>query len=448
MSLSLVVASVHEGYLYHIPGHLRRPGRGVGVQRIATYPFTSPVQDLVLEPSLLHALTETGLETYTLRAGYHTVREAEAVDGRTNALPPPSTPICLIGLRPFLGVRNLLLAPRHLVLLSEPSAGGVEWTVYSLHLPSHSALFKDMLEVADMNAGAPHGFLQLVSEAHVVARTWLHRLAWLQVTKPGGHQVTGEEVEEARTNYKTSCLRLADHYVKCGAKSQHSLAVPYYRLSQLSPLEVLARLGDTCPLVPGLVGYIEEILLRPVGQEEFSPQVADRVISLLGQHSLGDLTRLVLASPALRGFKTRQSLQLLETSMAACSEVAADSAMAAVLVGGSGSRLAQVAPVHLATALLQHHNLLLEPGPGGREGNHCFSSFALELRPSNPPMHSARPTSESSHRYPYGPSAQSSPSAGWRAAELASSTGRVGTVLRSESLPSGAANIPNKPSRE
>merc|ERR1719209_1832330 len=112
MSLSLVAASVHEGYLFHLPGHLRRPGKGkgVGVARIATYPFTSPVIDLALEPSVLHALTETGLETYTLRAGYHTVREAEQVDGRTNALPPPSTPICLIGLRPFLRVRSLHVA--------------------------------------------------------------------------------------------------------------------------------------------------------------------------------------------------------------------------------------------------------------------------------------------------------------------------------------------------
>ena len=60
MSVSLLLASTHEGYLYHLPGHLRRGGRGVGVQRIGTYPFTSPVRDLVMEPSLLHALTDTG----------------------------------------------------------------------------------------------------------------------------------------------------------------------------------------------------------------------------------------------------------------------------------------------------------------------------------------------------------------------------------------------------
>ena len=42
--------------------------------------------------------------------------------------------------------------------------------------------FRDMLTVADMNVGVPHGHLQLLSEAHVLIRTWLHRLTWLQVS--------------------------------------------------------------------------------------------------------------------------------------------------------------------------------------------------------------------------------------------------------------------------
>jgi len=378
MSFSLVAASVHEGYLFHLPGHLRRPGKGVGVARIATYPFTSPVLDLVLEPSVLHALTETGLETYTLRAGYHTVREAEQVDGKTNALPPPTTPICLIGLRPFLGVRGLLLARNYLVLISEP-ASGEEWTVYSLHLPSHVVLFQDMLQVADMNSGAPHGFLQLVSEAHVVARTWLHRLLWLQVTRPGGQEVTTEEVDEARANYHLSCLRLADHYVRCPARSKHSLALPYYRMSGLSPLEVLARLPLESPLPPGVTAYIECLLLRPVGQEEsfLEAKVADRVISILGKHCPNDLVRLVLASPLLRSFKTRQSLEVLQTDLNKW-EAGGEHAVAVVLVGGPGAWLSRVPPVQLSTTLLNNHQLLFEPAP--KDVGQCFSNLGLELR--------------------------------------------------------------------
>ncbi len=39
------------------------------------------------------------------------------------------------------------------------------------------------MRVAEMNQGARQGHLQLVSEAHVLLRTWLHRLTWLQVSK-------------------------------------------------------------------------------------------------------------------------------------------------------------------------------------------------------------------------------------------------------------------------
>ncbi len=35
-----IVYSTYEGYLYHIPGHLRMVGKGVGVKKIGTYPFT------------------------------------------------------------------------------------------------------------------------------------------------------------------------------------------------------------------------------------------------------------------------------------------------------------------------------------------------------------------------------------------------------------------------
>ena len=48
MSISLLFTSRNEGYLYHLPGHLRKPGRGCGVQRIATYPFTGPVSKVFL----------------------------------------------------------------------------------------------------------------------------------------------------------------------------------------------------------------------------------------------------------------------------------------------------------------------------------------------------------------------------------------------------------------
>ena len=104
MSLTMCFTSNHEGYIYHLPGHIRKPGRGLGVKRVALCPFTSPVGRIELEsPYLMHALTQTGLETYTLKTSHSTVLEAEAMDNRTKACPNTELNVCLVGLRPFLG---------------------------------------------------------------------------------------------------------------------------------------------------------------------------------------------------------------------------------------------------------------------------------------------------------------------------------------------------------
>lgn len=43
------------------------PVLGSSVVRGGVFSYTAPVYSVALEPSLLHALTLTGLETYTLR---------------------------------------------------------------------------------------------------------------------------------------------------------------------------------------------------------------------------------------------------------------------------------------------------------------------------------------------------------------------------------------------
>ena len=44
--------------------------------------------------------------------------EAEAINGRTNACQSSQTPICLVGLRPFLGAKYLVVGGNYLVLLA------------------------------------------------------------------------------------------------------------------------------------------------------------------------------------------------------------------------------------------------------------------------------------------------------------------------------------------
>jgi hypothetical protein len=213
----------------------------------------------------------------------------------------------------------------------------------------------------------------------VVARTWLHRLAWLQATKPAGREVVPADVEEARANFQVSCLRLAGHYVQCPARRRHGLALPYFRLSGLPCLEVLRLLPLGPPMPPGTLHCIEELVLRPASgqQEALTADVAEQVISMLGLHDLPALVGLLLACPALRALQPRQSLDHLQRSLAqAGPEPGAAQAVVAVLVGGPGSWLALVPAVPLSAALLAHPYLLFEE-PG-------LSAFGLEVRLHTP----------------------------------------------------------------
>lgn len=47
---------------------------------IAVYPFTAPVYKIIMEDYFLHALTETGLESYTLRIGHQLCRNFDNID--------------------------------------------------------------------------------------------------------------------------------------------------------------------------------------------------------------------------------------------------------------------------------------------------------------------------------------------------------------------------------
>ena len=63
----------------------------------------------------------------------------------------------------------------------ESSVDHKKWTIYSLQLPTPITLHKDMTELANMNrALSPHGYLQLLCEAHVVLRTAYHQVVRAQ----------------------------------------------------------------------------------------------------------------------------------------------------------------------------------------------------------------------------------------------------------------------------
>jgi len=131
-----------------------------------------------------------------------------------------------------------------------------------------------------------------------------------------------------------------------------------------------------------LIRYIDQLVLNPSSDENIlDAAVADKIISLLGEYSLTNLVTLVIASPALRGFKTRQTLDFIEKDLKNFNNefsVEASHAIAAVLVGGTGDWVSMVPPVQLSSALLAHYHLLFEPGT--QSSQESFSEFAITIR--------------------------------------------------------------------
>lgn len=76
-SVTCMIATQQEGYLYQFCDTETQINTD---NCIAIYPFTAPVYKLVMEDHLLHALTEVGLETYTLRIGHQLCRKLETID--------------------------------------------------------------------------------------------------------------------------------------------------------------------------------------------------------------------------------------------------------------------------------------------------------------------------------------------------------------------------------
>ena len=111
------------------------------------------------------------------------------MDNKTKTCPNAEMPVCLVGLRPFIGVQEIIASNSHLVLLSKATnntttsseivtktaASSCEekpkWTLYNLSLPTPLALYKSMIELANLSRALnPQGYLELISEAHIVLR--------------------------------------------------------------------------------------------------------------------------------------------------------------------------------------------------------------------------------------------------------------------------------------
>lgn len=242
MGIVILVATANDGYVYQFSNNdkwVTEDGHF-----IATYPFTSPVVEVQLHDYVLHALTDRGIETYTLRTGHKVFSSCFEYDLRDatdpiEACPRLEDPICLIGLRPFLGVRRLHCTDKTLVLMATV-AGDTVWTIYSLRLPKPEDLYADFIALAEQHrTDSPGTYVHLLNEAHMIVRT---AVEFLQIQRNGEAAILRAYASnECSTVYTESCRRLADFCVMSTSREEYCQAFPYYTMGGVGICEVHDR---------------------------------------------------------------------------------------------------------------------------------------------------------------------------------------------------------------
>uniref|UniRef100_T1HS38 BLOC-2 complex member HPS3 N-terminal domain-containing protein n=1 Tax=Rhodnius prolixus TaxID=13249 RepID=T1HS38_RHOPR len=285
VAFNCLVCTRLQGFMYHFPvedGLVTSVGKC-----ISEYNFTSLVKHIILQPYLLHAVTQTGLETYTLRS-IHAIEE----DRQEH--------LFHCGIFCF-------------------SDSGIQ-TIYSLRLSSTGTVYTDLLAVASLHTfTSPFVYCQLLSEAHSVLRTAISvtdNVHWEnQLMEPCDSEL-----------YRESCALLSEYYLTRNTEAEWILGYEYSQLAGLEPTQLMERLkrfeqeANQCEVLldsaPGLTYYLRTWIVK-CGDD--SRKLSAAALSAL-QHltscvTIEDggclLSSLVLQSPLLRQFSRDKTIKII-----------------------------------------------------------------------------------------------------------------------------------------
>lgn len=300
--VSCFVCTMQEGYLYHFSA---TSNDFLDATCLTTYSFTAPVQHIALEHSVLHVLTEAGLETYTLRLSHYIAKLSYCVDDCKITCPNINEPVSLIGLRPFLGIQKLLHTRNYIILLAKADNS---WTMYSLNLPKLENLYFDLLNAAKSHKySSPSTYQHLLGEAHALIRL-AKDISYKDMEK--FDDTTHKNDVKFKNLYNQSCALLADYYIRSEIESDWDLCIPYYKMSGLRPSEVLSR--KCSQEAPGLITYVTDALLTMKnGPETDALFQGYNIIDIIRKLEKEELLKLIFGSSVLREYTTEKLINLL-----------------------------------------------------------------------------------------------------------------------------------------
>ncbi|KAM7387706.1 hypothetical protein PAMP_023927 [Pampus punctatissimus] len=392
------------GYLYSLKG---------GVELLSAYQYPEKVLEAVLTDHLLHVITKSALQCFTVRCAAIAARiEDPYIDTTMRACPPSTLEVCALRMQLFIGLRSVCVFGRHVVLLStadtempedterntqrrglsrkwtisspkESSSAGHGWNLYVVDTVSPITLYQEMVEYsqryAETNPQA-QSLQHLFSEAHLLLRASL-----LQISDPELDPTTPErqKLEEA---LRENCAQLGDCFSRGSQKDCH-LALPYYRMSGLSITEVMAR---NRPLPssphsygPGFLFYLRHYLLEET-EQSLSQEAADEVIDIFSQSEPSQLVS-VCTSPSMINISPARTLRILQRleDSAGVSVPLTITMATMTLRSGDLPQYTQLMDRHaemlLVYGFIEEPRLLLHGGGGGQHTHIRPTALAQQL---------------------------------------------------------------------
>lgn len=409
----------NAGYLYSLKG---------GVELLSAYQYPEKVLEAVLTDHLLHVITKSALQCFTVRCSAVAARiEDPYIDTTMKACPPSNLEVCALRMQLFIGLRSVCVYGCHVILLStadtetpeeterstqrrglsrkwtisapkEASTAGHGWNIYVVDTVSPFTLYQEMVEYsqryAETNPQA-QSLRHLLSEAHLLLQASILQKSRLQQNRgpAASVQTDGQELEEA---VRQNCAQLGDCFSRGSQKDCH-LTLPYYRMSGLSVNEVISRNrplpGSPHSYGPGFLFYLRHYLLEET-EQSLSQEAADEVIDIFSQSEPSQLIS-VCASASMINIspdRTLRILQHLEDTTGV--SVPLTITMATLMLRlGDMPQYTQLMERHaemlLVYGFIEEPRLLLlhVGGGGGGEGRHAHirpTALARQLAKSQP----------------------------------------------------------------
>ncbi|XP_044055928.1 Hermansky-Pudlak syndrome 3 protein isoform X3 [Siniperca chuatsi] len=155
------------GYLYSLKG---------GVELLSAYQYPEKVLEAVLTDHLLHVITKSALQSFTVRCAAVAARiEDPYIDTTMKACPPCSLEVCALRMQLFIGLRSMCVYGRHVILLSTADTETTEETERNAHrrgleLKEHTLLTGIFLAVGIDPATTPA--LESLLSRPFLSRKW------------------------------------------------------------------------------------------------------------------------------------------------------------------------------------------------------------------------------------------------------------------------------------